>query len=177
MKRLTGVFIAVVLSFGLLGTAMAAFDTATQTVTVTVAEIVVIDVTGGPITLAIVAPTLGGDLPADETDSTAYLQYSSNLPAATIGRVIDAAIDVSTLASYDLKLLAGAPTGTGTGTAGLEITLGTGALPIITGITTGNTGIGGSDGSKLTYTATCLSMPAVDPGTDYTVTYTLRDAA
>src|SRR5665648_199353 len=79
MKKLMSILlVVVVLTLGLSGMAMAATDTATQGVTVTVDEIAVIDVTGGAITMAVVAPTAGGALPADVTNATAYLQYTCN---------------------------------------------------------------------------------------------------
>jgi len=175
-KRLLAFLAAGALVLGLAGMARAV-DTATQVVTVTVAEIAVIDVTGGGITLAVVAPAVGGDLPADVTDSTAYLQYTSNGTNGT-SRKVTAAIGVATPATYDLKLLAAAPTGTGTvGNAQAVITLTAVAQDIITGIKDCNTGTGGTDGSNITYTVTCVTMPAVDAGTAHTVTYTLTDAA
>lgn len=178
MKKLLVGLVAALLIAGVAGTVLAATDTATQGVTVTVAEIAVVNATGGALALAIVAPTQGGALPADVTDSTAYLQYSSNGTDALTSRKITVAINAATPATYNLKLLAGAPTGTNTGTAVAQTTLGTTAVDLITGIKDGNTGVGATDGSNLTYTLTCVSMPAVDTvGITYTVTFTLTAAA
>src|SRR5665648_950973 len=177
MKKLMSILLVVVLTLALSGVAMAATDTATQGVTVTVDEIAVIDVTGGAITMAVVAPTAGGALPADVTNATAYLQYTCNgadpANATTpTTRKVTVAISAATPATYDFNVVASAPA-TDLGTAAAAVTLGTVAADLITAIGNANTGIGAADGSNLTYTVTCVTMPAVDAGTVYTVTYTL----
>jgi len=178
MKKLISILLVMVLTLGLSGVALAVTGTATQSVTVTVAEIAVVDVTGGVLTMAVVAPTQGGALPADVTNATAYLQYSCN--GATTGptktRKITVAISAATPVTYDLKVVASAPAA-GLGTAAATVTLSTTAADLITLIGNGNTGTGTTDGSNLTYTVTCVSMPAVDAGTAYTVTYTLTEVA
>ena len=66
----------VVLCILLVGAVMAA-DTANQTVQLNVDEICVIDVTGDPAALTVVAPAVGGQSPADVTDNSTYAQYTS----------------------------------------------------------------------------------------------------
>lgn len=177
MKKLMIILLTIVLTLGLSGAVIAATDTATSTATVTVDEIAVVDVTNPTFTLAIVAPTQGGALPADVTNTAAYLQYTCNgadpggTPSTT--RKISVAINADTPATYDLKVAAATVASGPVGTTAGTVTLSTTSADLLTAIGNGNTGTGAADGSNLTYTVTCGSMPAVDTGTAYTVTYTL----
>ena len=152
--------------------AWGATDTATQSVTMTVNEIAVIDVTGNPGTLTIVAPGTGGTTPANPTDNSTYAQYTSTR-AGALTRTITAeigALDV-TPAGTSLKLTA-APAG-GQGTSAGQKTLSSTAQSVVTGIASVATGTGATSGAQLTYELSLDTMGSLVAAESKTVTVTL----
>jgi hypothetical protein len=157
-----------------------AADTATQTVQLNVDDICLIDVTGDPAALAIVAPAIGGQTPADATDNSTYAQYTSVVCGATTRAVTanwgggDAAPSGTSLSLEVTSLTAGC----GTAVAG-GITVDATARNIVTGVTSCATGTGGTDGAQLTYTLSVSDVTQLDSCDDQsvTITLTLTDAS
>lgn len=179
MKKLTIGLLATALCLGLSGVALAATDNTTQSVTMTVNEIAVIDVTGNPATLTVTAPVAGGDVPQNATDNSTYAQYTSTV-ASGLTRSITAARDSSGTApaGCSLKVVASGISGN-EGSAAAQITITTSAQDIITGIGSCNTGTNATDGAQLTYTLsvdTVTSLVAAESKTA-TITLTLADDA
>jgi hypothetical protein len=178
--RLASVVLAVSLSFGLVGLAFAA-DTADQTVQMNVDEICVIDVTGNPGALTIVAPTTGGQTPPDDSDNTTYAQYTSVVSGSTV-RAVTAEWDGSDAAPAGCSLaleVTAVTAGCGSRVVGGIITMTSTAQNIITAIGSCATGTGGTDGGQLTYTLKVDNVSQLDASDDQsvTVTLTLTDAS
>ncbi len=149
-------------------TAMAASASDTHDVTIQIQEIVAMEVTGGNVTLIISAVSDPGALPDAVTDNSTALDWTSNVSSGT--RSITAALDSAYSAGIVLKITLSAPAGTNGSTAG-QITLGTSAQNVFTGITNEN-----CVNATLTYEASLTQMVAPASETR-TVTYTLTDAA
>lgn len=161
------------LTLALAGSALyAATDTATQSVTMTVNEIAVIDVTGNPGTLTILAPGTGGATPANATDNSTYAQYTS-VVASALTRKITANFGGSdaTPAGTSLKLTV-APSG-GEGTSAGQKTLTSTAQDVVTAIGSAATGTGGTSGAQLTYELSVDTFASLVAGESKTVTVTL----
>lgn len=178
-RSLLFVVISMVAVFlGLSGVSMAVSDTATQSVTMTVNEIAVIDVTNQTVSLTITAPAQGGAAPTNPTDASTYLQYTSTVSTGTT-RKITAAIGAtdSAPAGTSLKLAATVPAGMGI--AASELTLDSTARDLVTGIGSVNTGTGSTDGAQLNYTLSIVDMTQLvaNENKTVTVTFTLTDAA
>ena len=92
MKILAKVLLAASLIVGLEAVAMAVTDSCTQTVTITFSEAADIAVSGDPATLTIGAPVTAGGLPADQTDATTTMAWTSSV-ADTLTRKITGSID------------------------------------------------------------------------------------
>lgn len=86
MKNSVKVLLLAVLVVGLASVVMATTDTDTQTVTITFSEISEIAASGDP-TLTIIAPATAGDLPADQTDATTTMAWTSNVDAAQTRKI------------------------------------------------------------------------------------------
>lgn len=148
-------------------------DTATQSVTMEVNTIAVVDVTGNPATLTITAPGAGGADPVDASDNSTFVQYTSTVPNGQTRR-ITAEVEVADTppAGTILTLQAAPAGGEGTG-AGETGNLTDTAQDIITGIASVATGTGGSDGAQLTYRLKVDDVTALEAGDSETVTVTL----
>jgi len=171
--RFASVVLAVGLLFGLVGVAFAA-DIATQTVQMNVNDICVIDVTGNPGALTIVAPGTGGQIPPDDSDNSTYAQYTSVVPGSTT-RTVTAAWGGSDAAPSGTSLLlevTAVTAGCGSRAVG-GITMTALAQNIITAIPSCATGTGGTDGGQLTYTLQVDDVFQLDASDDQTVTVTL----
>lgn len=124
-------------------------DTASQNVTMTVNEIVVIDVSGNPAELIITAPTLGGDPPQDASDDTTYAQYTSVVASGTT-RSLTAMFGSGSAPTGTNLLLTVTPQGGNRGTTAGQITVTDTAQPIVTTISSCATGRG-AVGAQLGY--------------------------
>jgi hypothetical protein len=179
MKKFTMFILAAALYFCFTGLAAAA-DTATQTFDLTVSEICLIDVTGNPASLTIVAPTTGGETPANPADSSTYAQYTSTV-ASGLTRKITAnwgGTD-SAPAGTSLKLLATPSGGTNEGSSAGQITVSSTAADVVTAIGSCATGTGATDGARLKYTLSVDTMTSLvaNETENVTMTLTLTDAA
>jgi len=179
MKKLCAMFLGMVILVGIAGVATAQ-DTASHDVILQISEICVIDVApAGSITLTLGTVTTGGDTPADATNNTKYLQYTSLVPSGETRR-ITAALDSgeSAPAGTALRVQASGISGN-EGTPAGQITLTDSATDLVTGIGSCATGTGATDGAQLTYTFTVtdFSQLEVTAGSTVTVTYTLTDSA
>lgn len=153
----------------LAGVALGASDTATHDVTVTLNEIVELEVTGGNITLTFSAPADPGDLPAAVTDgTTCALDWTSSVSIGS--RAITAALSSAYTTGIVLKVTVTAPAGTN-GSAAPQVTLSAVAQNVFTGVTSEN-----CSGATLTYEASLTQMVDVTSETK-TITYTLTDAS
>jgi hypothetical protein len=148
-------------------------DTATQTVTMRVSEICVIDVTGNPSVLVIVPPSDGGDTPANPSDSSTYAQYTS-VVASGKTRSITAQWAAGDAAPSGCELqLQAQPAGGNQGTSAGTITLSSTPQNIVTGIGSCATGRGSTQGARLTYTLVINDVESLVAGEEKTVTVTL----
>lgn len=179
-KVLMGLMVAG-LVLGFTGMSMAAeSDTATQTMDLNVDEIAVIDVTANPGVMTIVAPATGGETPADVTDDTTFVQYTSTVTFGTT-RSITAQMGNMEYAPSGTQLTltaSGMDDFIGEGTsAGAVIVDEFFARNIITGITSCATGTGAADGALLTYSLEVVDPWALiaDEQTTPTITLTLTD--
>jgi len=169
MKKLAIALVIAVVLAGVPWSAMAASDTGTHDVTVTVAEIVAVEVVGGNITLTINTVADPGQLPSAVTDATTSLDWTANVAGGTT-RSITAALDSSYSAGIALKVTVTDPAGTN-GTNSGQVTLTNVAQDVYSGITNEN-----CTGATLTYDASLTAMVAPVSETK-TVTYTLTDAS
>ena len=169
LKKAALLFLVPIITVSLLW----AQDTATQTVTMQVREICVIDVTGNPSPLIIVPPSNGGDMPANPSDNTTYAQYTS-VVAQGKTRSITAhwGANDSAPSGCELKLEA-TPAGGNQGSSAGEITLSTTPQNIVTGIRSCATGSDSSNGAQLTYTLVIKDVESLVAGEEKTVTVTL----
>jgi len=178
------VLMVMVIAFGLaiMGTAVAQFDTATDSFSIIVDAVAVIDVDGVLGNLTVSAPLSGGDelvISADDTNS--YLQYTSVVAAGGFRTITVAPSSVP--AGIILYISATAPgSGSGEGEHGdpatdLEFTHSSiGAQDLITGIGSCYTDIGSSDGARLTIGIEIDDIADLLAATSLiTLTYTLTD--
>ena len=160
-------------------------NTDAHDVTVVVPEVALLDIEDGSnITLTITAPTEAG-LPVgfSAEDNTQWLNYSSIIGSTTEpNRKVTVVASGNLPAGTNLKVVAGAYTGTGAGTTGsptAAVTLSTTEQDLITGIGSCYTGDGTSNGHNLTYSIeeNMGDYSNLDFDADYTatITYTLSD--
>jgi len=130
------------------------------------------------ISITMVAPTEAGDALANQTDNNLWLNVTS-IVASGNTRSISTSIDAA-VTGIDLKVVAGAYSGSGFGSWGspaAELTLGTTSQDLVTGIKSGYTFNGADNGYRLTYTvapkADNTFGDIVADTEDITVTYTL----
>jgi hypothetical protein len=153
--------------------------TKTQQVNITFGEIAVLADTGNPAGLVIFPPALAGNLPANISEQSTYLQYSSTVIAGQ-SRTITAQINtLPTIGGYTLNLSVASinlVTGKGVlGTIQTPVSLSTTAKTILTNIQNCTTGITPTSGANLLYQTNITSMPM--QGTDsFVVTFTLTSA-
>jgi hypothetical protein len=167
MKTLIKILLLVALVAGL-ATLSIASNTDDSTVTITFSEIAEIAVSGNPGTLTIAAPATPGDLPADQSDATTTMAWTSNVTSGT--RKITGKLD-STFNGIELSATVAVANGCGT-SAGKE-TLTTSDTDFVTGIGNCNTT---TPGGTITFTAHVTSMVAPYTNTQKVVTWTLTDA-
>jgi hypothetical protein len=176
MKRLTGIFVAGLVVFGLAGIVFAQTDSDNHDVYITVNAIAKLAISGGDAAIAVddVGITAGED-PHVTEDATTYLQYTS-IVASGSTRTLTAQTDGNEPAGCELK--ASAVTGGGNQGSGLsdvalnDLT----AEEVVTGISTCATGTGGTDGANITYGLNLtLSSLLETASTAVQVTWTLTD--
>lgn len=186
MKKWLVLIVSMVMAVAWSGVGLAAeSDTDTHDVKITVNEVAELRIEGGGSTAVVIgAPDTAGDSPKTTwTDKdAAYLQYTS-IVQTTQTRRITAEIKAADNKLPDGVALKVNPTtagcGQGTlGTAGGEVTLDETARDIVTGIGSGWTGTGGTDGVKLEYSVelTAADLKETSVGTT-TITYTLTEGA
>ena len=167
------------------GSSFAAPVSTTQALNLAVNEVAMIG-TGPttPINLTIVAPATAGAAPANVSNNTNHLVYTSILPSAAVHRSVTAQMTGSAPTGTQLTLLAGADLNKGSGTvgtpAGAALVLSATAQSLITGVGSVYTGSANTtDGHILTYALEVVNVAALKatlPGA-VTVTLTLTDAS
>ncbi|MHC4186903.1 MAG: hypothetical protein ACYSRQ_01805 [Planctomycetota bacterium] len=164
IKILTAVSLVLGMSF----LAIAATDTDTQTVTITLEEIASIAASGDPATMTFVAPAVPGDLPADVSDNSTTMGWTSNVGAGTT-RKITAQID-GLFTNIDLFATLTAAGSNGSSAGETQFAAATTDYDYVTGITNEN-----PSGETITFRASMTAMTA--PFTDQTqiVTWTLTE--
>ena len=167
-------------------------DNDAHTINFTIPEVTLLDIEASAsttITLGVTAPTEAG-LPLDfssATNSDLWLNYTSIKATSTTVRKITVGLDVAPPTNTTLKVSATDPSGTsGFGnqgsTFGTNVTLGTTAVDLITGIGSCYTEDGVNKGSNLTYTLSLTSassyndLYSLNQDEPVVVTYTLEDA-
>ncbi|MHC4637923.1 MAG: hypothetical protein ACYTBP_13035 [Planctomycetota bacterium] len=149
--------------------AIATTDTANQTVSITFSEISEVAVSGNPGLITIAAPATPGDLPADQSESTTTMAWTSNVAAAQT-RKISGQIDAlfSGIDLYGTVAAAGGAAGTSAGET--KFTAATTDYDFVTAI--GNTN---TSAQTITYRANVTAMVAPYTNTQNTVTWTLTE--
>jgi hypothetical protein len=169
MKSLSKVLLLLALVMGFAGVVLATNDTTQQTVTITFSEISEIAASGDPGTLTIVAPATPGTLPADQTDATTTMAWTSNVAAGQT-RKITGSID-ALFSGIDLFATVAAPGGaSGTSANEKKFAAATTDYDFVTSI--GNCNV---TAQTITFRASVTQM--VDWYTDatQTVTWTLTE--
>jgi len=169
MKTLTKILLLVVLFAGLTSLAIAESDTTQSTVTITFSEIAEIAASGNPGTLTIVAPTTPGDLPADQSDASTTMAWTSNVAAGQTRKITGSL--ASLFDGIDLYATITAASGKGTSAGELKFTAAATDYNFVTGIGNCNT-----SGETITFRASVTAMVA--PYTSAkVVTWTLTEDA
>ncbi len=171
MKTLAKVLLLAALVVGLEAVAMAGTGSTTQTVTITFSEIAEIGVSGDPATITIVAPATAGDLPADQTEATTTMAWTSNV-AATLTRKITGSID-GLFNGINLYTTVAAPGSTdGTSAGETQFVAAVTAYDFVTAIGNSNT-----SAQTITFKASVTSMVAPYTSTSQIITWTLTEDA
>jgi hypothetical protein len=180
MKKAKLLLLAMGFAFIVSGGVLFAQDAATQSVSMQVNEIVVIDVTGDPAQLVITAPTLGGDDPQDATDSSTYAQYTS-VVASGLSRslTVEWGASDSAPAGTSLLLTVTPQAGGNRGTTAGQKTISSSAETVVTGIGSCATGRGAGTGAQLAYLLQVDTVTSLEAGdsSSATITLTLTDDA
>jgi hypothetical protein len=166
MRALAKTLLAVGMIVGLMSVATATTDTATSTVTITFSEISELAVSGDPGVLTITAPAVAGDLPADKTDATTTMAWTSNVGATTTRKITG---NIASLFA-GIDLYATVTAGGGKGTSAGEKKLIVADTDFVTGIGNCNT-----SGEIITFRANVTSMVAPYTTTAKVVTWTLTE--
>jgi|GEM_PF-3318030 len=169
MKVLAKTLLAVGMIVGLMSVATATTDTATSTVTITFSEISELAVSANPATLTIVAPAAAGDLPADQTDASTTMAWTSNVAAGQTRKITGSI--ASLFSGIDLYVTVTAGGGSN-GTSAGELKLIVADTDFVTGIGNCNT-----SGQTITFRANVTSMVAPYTNTQKVVTWTLTEDA
>lgn len=150
---------------------------ATQAVQVTIAPIGVMAVTGNPASMAVASPAGAGAIPANPTDASTYVQYTSAV-AAGVTRKLQANWGTTDAAPAGCALRLTATPGSGQGTTAGTITMSSTATNIVTGIGGCATGTTSTSGAKMSYVLAINSMNSLVAGDNHTVfiTLTLTDS-
>jgi len=170
MKTLTKILLLVVLFAGLTSLAIAATDTAQSTVTITFSEIAEIAVSGNPGTLIIAAPATPGSLPADQSDASTTMAWTSNADSGKTRKVTGSL--ASLFDGIDLYATVTAGSGKGTSAGVLKFTAAATDYDFVTGIGNCNT-----SGETITFRASVTAMVAPYTSTQKVVTWTLTEDA
>jgi hypothetical protein len=171
------VLVALLLMLACVAAHAADGPTATQTVTIDVKEVALVNVgTNAPAFTVDMATATAGAAPAvTPTDNVTTIKYTSVLPSTGTAKKITLGLANAVPAGLTLKATTTAASGAGTGTSG--VTIGTGAADIVTAIPTCWTDSTGTASSTLTLTVNSLptALKANAVGTPYstTATYTI----
>jgi hypothetical protein len=166
MKVLVKTLLAIGMVVGLISAATATTDVATSTVTITFSEISELAVSGDPGTLTIIAPAAAGNLPADQTDATTTMAWTSNGAAGKTRKITGS---IASLFS-GIDLYATVTAGSGKGTSAGEQKLIVTDTDFVTGIGNCNTA-----SETITFRANVTSMVAPYTTTQKVVTWTLTE--
>ena len=170
MKVLARTLLILSLFVGLTSVAIATTDTAQSTVTIVFSEISELAVSDNPGTLTIVAPTIAGNLPADQSDATTTMAWTSNVDAGQTRKVTGS---LATLFNgIDLYATVTATSGKGTSAGELRFTLAATAYDFVTAIGNCNT-----SNETITFRANVTGMVAPYTSTAKVVTWTLTEDA
>jgi len=173
MKKWKTLLAAITVVTAVSGLAYAA-ATATQTVTMQVGAISVLTMTGNPAALAIAAPALGGQTPANPSSNTTYAQYTSTV-AAGVTRRLQANWGASDAAPAGCSLLLTATPAAlpNQGASANQITMSATATNIVTGIGSCATGTGATNGAQMAYVLSVNTLTSLVAGDNHTVTVTI----
>ncbi len=170
MKKLIVVLLAGALILGLSGVAMAVSDTGSSSATITFSEIAELAVSGNPGLITIAAPAAAGDLPADQSEATTTMSWTSNVSGVT-SRKITGSLDVlfSGINLYGTLAAPGSDDGVSAGE--LQFAVATTAYDFVTGIKNCNV-----SAQTVTFRANVTGMVAPYTSTAQTVSWTLTAA-
>jgi len=174
MKKLISILLAIVLTFVLSSIALAGTGGGNSSVTITFSEIAELGVSGNPGTLTIVAPTTAGDLPADQSDATTTMSWTSNTAFTTVQltRKITGSLDVL-FSGIDLYGTVAAPGTTSGASAGeLLFAAAVTGYEFVTGIENCNI-----SAQAITFRANVTGMVTPYTSTAQTITWTLTEDA
>lgn len=154
--------------------------TGNRTVSINLPTVALVDVEPkGTLTFQFGAPTQAGEkISNPEPNTTKWINYTSAITSNGINRKITAAVN-QTIPGINIRIQAEAASGAGGGTLGTpasQVTLTTNAKTIINGIGGAYTGIGSSNGHKLTITLNTSSYATLQAATNtpvviiYTIT-------
>jgi hypothetical protein len=166
MKVLAKTLLVAGVIVGLISAAIATTDTATSTVTITFSEISELAVSGDPGTLTIAAPAAAGSLPADQTDITTTMAWTSNVAAGQTRKITGSIASLFSGIDLYATVTAGGGSGTSAGEQKLIVT----DTDFVTGIGNCNT-----SGETITFRADVTSMVAPYTSTQKVVTWTLTE--
>ena len=170
MKKLLTILSTAALALFVSAVVMAVEDTASSSVTITFSEIAVVDVSGNPGTITIAAPSAGGDLPADASDNSTTMSWTSNVSGIT-SRKISGSLDVL-FSGIDLYATVAAPgSDDGVSAGELKFTAAATAYDYVTGIKNCNV-----SAQTITFRASVTGMVAPYTSTSQTITWTLTAA-
>ena len=170
MKTLTKILLLVVLFAGLTSLAIAETDTTQSTVTITFSEIAQIAASGNPGTLTIVVPTTPGDLPADQSDASTTMAWTSNVAAGQTRKITGSL--ASLFDGIDLYATVTAASGKGTSAGETKFTAAATPYDFVTAIGSCNT-----SSETITFRAHVTAIVAPYTNTQKVVTWTLTDEA
>ena len=171
MKRL--VIVGLMAAMLAVGAVVALAETTggdSSTTSVTFNEIAVLSASGAVPLLTIVAPASAGDLPADDSDASTDMAWTSNVASGT--RKITGSL-ATLYSGIDLYATVAAPTGaSGTSASEQKFTTADTAVDFVTGI--GNCNV---SAQTITIRADVTAMVAPYTTTSYTITWTITAAA
>jgi len=174
-KLIISISLIMVLTFGLSGIALAGTGEDSSTVTITFEEIAEIGVSGNPGTITIVAPATAGDLPADQSEATTTMSWTSNtdyVGEAQQTRKITGSLDVL-FSGIDLYGTVAAPGTTSGASAGeLKFETAAAAYEFVTGIENCNV-----SAETITFRANVTGMVTPYTSTAQKITWTLTEDA
>jgi len=153
---------------GLSSVAIAVTDTATQNVTITFSEIATLSVSGDPGTLTFTTPATPGDLPADQTDNSTTMSWTSNVDTGMTRKITGSLDALFSGVNLYAQLTAAGSNATPTGET--QFVAAATDYDFITGITDENV-----SAETITYRAEVSSMVAPYTSTTNVVTWTLTE--